>query len=45
MYFVRKAYGSLSQGLKDALCKQSKRSLEAKEVFMLSMLGQKRYLC
>lgn len=35
----------VSQGLKDALCKQSKRSLEAKEVFMLSMLGQKRYLC
>lgn len=33
MYFVRKSYGLLSQGLKDALCKQSKRSLEAKEVF------------
>lgn len=46
MCFVRKAYGSLCQlRLKDAFCKQSKRTLGDKEVFMLNMLGQKRYLC
>lgn len=43
---MRRADGSLSQPkVKGALCKQSKRNLGAKEVFMLNVLGQNRYLC